>query len=55
MKKTLNHKLLGGNVVEKVPQRKPNKTMSGTEMLNKAIYGKHTPKPDDKGWGGVGY
>ena len=29
------------NVIVKVPQRKPNKWMSGEELLNKSITGKH--------------
>lgn len=48
-KKPINHPKLGGDVVDlkkELPQRKPNSTMSGEELLRKAAYG--TPKPQPK-------
>ncbi len=55
VKKLINHHLLGGDVVDrnpqKVPQRKPEKTMSGEQLLNKAIFGTPEKPIDDKGWG----
>lgn len=51
-KKLINHKLLGGDIVDrnshKVPQRRPEKTMNGEQLLNKAVLGTH--KPLKKGW-----
>lgn len=48
--KTINHVLLGGDVVDtyKVPQRKPNKTMSGEQMLLKAVTGIHKVKTENE-------
>lgn len=51
--KPFNHPKLGGNVVihekyPKQPQKKPNSTMTGEELLNKAVYG--TPNPVKKHW-----
>lgn len=44
----MNHKILGGDVVNlrKLPQRKPNKTMTGKQLLNKAVFGTHKGKTE---------
>lgn len=50
-RQTINHKLLGGDIMDKhiFPQRKPNKTMSGEELLTKAVTGKHkVPTAEDR-------
>lgn len=51
MKNLINDPRLGGDVVNrnphKVPQRKPEKAMSGEELLNKAIHGTHKPKHEE--------
>lgn len=42
--KPLNHEYLGGNAVDltkEIPQRKPNSTMTGEELLRKAVTGTH--------------
>jgi len=31
---------------QKIPQRKPNKTMNGDQMLRKAVTGNYTKKPE---------
>lgn len=48
-KNLINHKNLGGDVVDvlKIPQRKPNSSMSGEELLAKAVLGTHKPKEKD--------
>lgn len=33
--------------MKKVPARRPNKTMTGKQLMNKAIFGTHTP-PTEK-------
>lgn len=59
MKTPINHPVLGGDVVdlrkplpEKMPQRKPNSSMTGEELLRKAVTGTHKQKVDDV-WGKV--
>lgn len=46
--KPFNHPKLGGNVVDKanMPQRKPNKSMSGEELLKKGVSKLHPIKKD---------
>lgn len=49
----INDIRLGGDTVDttrdfshKTPQRKPNKHLSGKEMLHKAMFGTPNPKPE---------
>lgn len=46
--KTINHKNLGGDVVTKMPQRKPDKAKTGRELLNKAVLGTSKPPTDEQ-------
>lgn len=33
---------------KKIPQRRPNKSMTGQQLLNKAILGSHKPKTENQ-------
>lgn len=44
--KRINHKLLGGDFLEGFPQRKPNKGMTGDQLLMKAVTGTHIKKTE---------
>jgi len=51
MKKPINHPALGGDIIDPrkpMPQRKPNKTMSGAQLLNKAVLGTHNPPTEQE-------
>jgi len=56
-KKPLNHKLLGGDAVDttrdfsiKLPQRRPNASMTPDELLRKAVTGSSKQQVNDA-WG----